>query len=782
MGRGARWTFSFVVPKLRGPKSEIRPTMTHTRIHRILVTLAVLVASLPALAMDPDRFVGADTCRGCHQAEYDLWQGSHHDWAMRPATPDNVLGDFDDVEYDHYGVKSHFYRRGDTFYVKTDNAEGKMQEFKVSYTFGFDPLQQYLIAFPDGRLQALSLAWDSRPAAEGGQQWFHLYPDQPIPHDDILHWTGTYQNWNSRCAACHSTNLRRNYDQKTDSYDTQWSEINVSCEACHGPGKAHVEWAKKPGAEAAHMGLTRDISAVGQWLRTSDTTTAHSTVAAPSMSGQIAACGSCHSRRSLVDDPNLPGNFHNKHHLELLRSPLYHPDGQIAEEVYVLGSFMQSKMFHEGVVCSNCHEPHSLKLRAEGNGVCTQCHSAPVYDSPKHHHHPTGEGSQCVNCHMPETTYMQVDPRRDHSIRIPRPDLSDELNTPNACTQCHANKANSWAANVFSQWLKELDKKPPEHYGEAMASVFRGDPDADRQLMKLARDGSLPAIVRGTALSHLQNFPSRQTLSVARENLDDADALVRRGAVLALEMLPVEQRLADLLPLLKDPIKTVRLEATRLLMAVPDAQLTAAAKASLKVAMAEYLDALRMHADTPNGQMNLGAYYLAKEDFERAEQAYRRALMLNPRHLGAHMNLADLYRLLEKESEAEKVLREAIEIAPQQGAPYHSLGLALVRQKRYADAEVALAKAAELEPENIRYGYVYAVALNSRGKAEAALEVLADLHQRQPADVDVLYALLDIHRRNENWAQALVYGEKLLQLRPGNPQLENLVNYLRSRK
>ena len=736
--------------------------------------------SAPLYAMDPAQYVGAETCGGCHQTQYELWQGSHHDWAMRPATAENVLGDFDNAKFDHYGVKSHFYQRDGVFYVKTDNAEGELQEFKISYTFGFYPLQQYLIAFPDGRYQALSLAWDSRPADEGGQRWFHLYPDEAMPHDDVLHWTGTYQNWNSRCAACHSTNLRRNYDQKTDSYNTQWSEINVACEACHGPGKPHVDWAKKPNAAVANKGLTRDISAVGQWLRDSDAATAHSSVGSPNRAGQIAACGSCHSRRSLVDDPDLPGNFHNKHQLALLNPVLYHPDGQIADEVYVLGSFLQSKMYHKGVVCSNCHEPHSLRLRAEGNGVCTQCHSAQTFDTQKHHHHPKGSGSQCVNCHMPETTYMQVDPRRDHSIRIPRPDLSDKLGTPNACTQCHTKKANSWAADAFAGWLEQLDKTLPSHYGEAMAAAWQRAADADQQLMQLAVDGSVPGIVRGTALSQLLNFPSREALSVARDNLDDADPLVRRGAILALEMLPVEQRLTDLLPLLQDPIKGVRLEATRLLIAVPDEHLTKAAKTTLGTAMVEYLDALEIHADAPNGQLNLGVYYLARGDFERAEQAYRHALLLNPGHLGAHMNLADLYRLQGLEDKAEKLLRAAIKIAPRQGAPRHALGLSLVRQQRYTEAEPALAKAAELQPDNIRYGYVYAVALNSRGKTEEALDVLNRLHERQPANVEVLYALLDIHQRRDDWAAALSYGEKLIALQPDNAQLNQLVNYLRS--
>lgn len=746
-----------------------------------LVVLPVLQANA-VLAAEDGGFVGTGTCAQCHERQYDLWQGSHHDWAMKPATPEYVLGDFDNATFDHYGDKSRFFRRDDTFYVETANAEGEQDVFEIAYTFGVEPLQQYLVAFPDGRLQALSLSWDSRPDAEGGQRWFHLYPDERIPHDDALHWTGTYFNWNSRCAHCHSTNLEKNYDAETDRYDTRWSEINVACEACHGPGKKHVEWAGKSeaDADAGNRGLERSLSAMGRWLHSEEKSTAHlEGGGAPSLDGQLSACGSCHSRRMLIDDPDIPGHFLDKHQLELLGPPLYHADGQILDEVYVMGSFLQSKMYQNGVVCSNCHEPHSLKLRAEGNAVCAQCHKASVYDTEKHHHHPAGSGAQCVNCHMPEKTYMVVDPRRDHSLRIPRPDLSVKLGTPNACTECHQDRSHAWAAGTMEKWLKASGKELPRHYGEALATAQSGAQDAERKLSQLADSAQEPGIVRGTALSLLSSHPGNQSLVTARENLDDDDPLVRLGALRALEMLPPEQRARDVLPLLGDPRKVVRLEASRLLNEVSDRQLDDEQQAVLDEAREEYLAALQRHADTPSGQVNLGMFHIARGRHEQGEKAFRQALALAPHHLAATMNLADLYRIRNQDAKGEPVLRATLEAMPEAAGPPHALGLLLIRQKRYEEAIKFLARAAKLEPGNIRYGYVYAVALTSRGKVDEGLDLLGELYERQPDNLEVLYALVDTYRRAGNWQQALTYAEKLQSLQPGDPQIQQLIRYLR---
>jgi predicted CXXCH cytochrome family protein len=742
----------------------------------LLAAGALLSASM-SLTTHADDFVGAEVCRTCHEKEYRLWQGSHHDWAMKPATPDYVLGDFDNVEFEHYGDQSLFFRQNGKFLVETANAEGEPETFEILYTFGVYPLQQYLVGLPGGKLQALGMAWDSRPENEGGQRWFHLYPDEKIAHDDVLHWTGPYFNWNSRCASCHSTNLEKNYDPVTQTYNTSWSEINVACEACHGPGKLHLQWAENPQSSSDSSGFNRSLGVVGRWQHQQGESTARLQVDAGVKQGeQLSTCGSCHSRRQLIDDPDKPGHYLDKYQIELLNPPLYHPDGQILDEVYVMGSFLQSKMHQQGVVCSNCHEPHSLELRAQGNAVCAQCHNPEVFDNQAHHHHPEGPGARCVNCHMPEQTYMVVDPRRDHSFRVPRPDLSIELGTPNACVQCHQDQTNEWAACAMQQWLEGSGKALSYHHGEDLARALSAA--ATEQQQNLAQANTLPGIVRATALAAMVNQPDPVSIEVAYNNLRDTDPLVRIGALRAFEMLPPEQRVIEVFPLLEDPVKAVRLQAASLLAAVPGQALNSYQRTTLATALEEYQDVLEMHADTSEGQFNLGVFYTDRGNYPKAVQAYQRSLEQNSRNLAASINLADVYRVINQDHKGEPVLRAAINASPQQAGPYHSLGLLLIRQRNYDEAEEYLARAAELAPENIRYGYVYAISLTSQGKVGQGLEVLETLHQRQPDDVQVLYALVETYMQQGQTEDALMYAQKLQALMPNSPDVEHLVRYL----
>jgi hypothetical protein len=189
-------------------------------------------------------YVGTATCKSCHEAAYNAWRGSQHERAMQGANEHTVLGSFADAKFSYAGITSTFFKRGGKFFVNTDGPDGKLKDYEIKYTFGVTPLQQYLIEMPGVRFQALSIAWDARPKEQGGQRWFHLYPKERITHNDELHWTRPAQNWNFMCADCHSTNLRKNYDPATDHFNTEWTEISVGCEACHGPGSQHVEWAK----------------------------------------------------------------------------------------------------------------------------------------------------------------------------------------------------------------------------------------------------------------------------------------------------------------------------------------------------------------------------------------------------------------------------------------------------------------------------------------------------------------------------------------------------------
>ncbi len=754
---------------------------------RYLVFIFACYATVALGADQTGTYVGAKVCGSCHAKQYKRWKGSHHDWAMQPATRETVLGDFNNARYEHNGQISLFSQKEGRFYVTTENTQGQQEKFEIRYTFGVYPLQQYLIGFEDGRYQAFSVAWDARPVTEGGQRWFHLYPDETSAHDDQLHWTGPYLNWNSRCAECHSTNLRKNYDAETDSYDTRWSEINVACEACHGPGKKHLQWATEGSKDTiANAGFQWDLRAVGSWLRRPGEATAKHQVKEEKQSSglgrQIDACGGCHARRSIIGREHQGHPFTETYQLSLPQTPLYHADGQILDEDYVVGSFLQSKMFHNGVECSNCHDPHSLKLRASDNGVCAQCHNPSVFDGPQHHHHPKGSsGTVCANCHMPETTYMVVDPRRDHSIRIPRPDLSLQHGTPNACTRCHRQQTDKWAADTMDQWLAQGKKSLRPHFSERLAAGQGSNPDAV-QLMQLATNPGEPGIARAAAVAQLQQHPGPEALLTVQTNLNATDPMVRRAAVDAMGMASPEQRQADLSPLMTDNSKLVRLGVAAQLASLDPRQLPEKQRRQLLALFDEYREAQLINADMPAAQVNLGLFYSARGLWDQAEEAYRKALKLDPKHIPARLNLADLYRQLERESEGEALLRKATQLAPEQATVHHALGLLLVRQKQYEKALPSLQRAAELAPEDIRYGYVYAVALNSQGKSSAAIAVLKKIDQRYPNRPEILQTLIDILARQSQWKAALMYAERLQEQQPENDSLRRWIDYLRSKQ
>ncbi|MEZ6071505.1 MAG: multiheme c-type cytochrome [Pirellulales bacterium] len=448
----------------------------------VAVAIALLIASY--LAADwwrtiPEdahaEYVGRNSCIQCHAGQYERWQDSPHDLAMDLATEETVLGDFNDATLEHYGVRSRMFRDGERFMIETDGPKGDLETFEVKYTFGVEPLQQYMVEFDDGRVQVLPIAWDTKE-----RRWFHLYPDQDIPAGDWLHWTGAGQTWNYMCVECHSTGVERNYDVATDSYATAYSEIDTSCEACHGPGSLHVELAERPSLfwdRRIGYGLA-DLKSTAK--------------------GEIDTCAPCHSRRRVIYPGYEPGDEYLDFYLpEMLAGQHYHVDGQIKEEDYVYGSFLQSLMYHKGVRCTDCHDPHSTKLKFEGNKLCGQCHSPGKYDGPLHHRHKVGTpGAQCVDCHMPETTYMVVDPRRDHSIRIPRPDLTVALGTPNACNGCHNDKSADWAADQIVEWYGDSPHRQVPHFGHVIAAGRQHAAGADDALAELAATQSQPAIVR----------------------------------------------------------------------------------------------------------------------------------------------------------------------------------------------------------------------------------------------------------------------------------------------
>jgi predicted CXXCH cytochrome family protein len=736
-------------------------------------------------------FVGSETCAGCHRAEAELWRASQHRRAMQHATDKTVLGNFNDASFDHYGVHSRFLRRDGKFLVETDGADGKVATFEVKYTFGIDPLQQYLVEFPDGRLQALSLAWDSRPQHQGGQRWFHLYPDEEIKHDDVLHWTKLNQNWNFMCAECHSTGVRKNYDAANDRFATTFAEISVGCEACHGQGSAHVGWARAQQSwwpfgksDDPKMGLAvrfderRDIV----WRRDPATGKPQRNFTPPLVRKEVETCGLCHARRGSFSEDWVPGRWlSDTHVVSALARGLYHADGQMLDEVYNYGSFKQSKMFAAGVTCGDCHEPHGAKLRAPGDGVCLQCHAADKYAAVAHHRHETANPAlACASCHMPERTYMVVDRRHDHSFRVPRPDLSVKLGTPNACNDCHGDKPAAWAAAAVETWHGPT-RKGLQSYAEAFHASWTDQADAAALLAAVASDHHAPAIARASALSELGARLSPSNMNLARSGLSDPDPMVRIGALDMLASVPPGQLWPVVSPLLSDSNRGVRIRAAALLAAVPTASQPPADRERFERAAAEFIAAQRVNADRPEARSTLGNFLARRGRAGEAEVEYQAALRLSPQYAPAAINLADLYRSLGRDAEGESALRTAIAVSPRDAGLHHALGLALTRLKRPDDALAELRQAAELDPDRARYAYVYGVALHSGGRADEAMAVLKENLARHPADRDTLLALVSFHRDVGELATALEYAERLARIAPDDRDVAGLVQTLQGR-
>jgi tetratricopeptide (TPR) repeat protein len=731
-----------------------------------VATAAPAAVTTAASSVASAGFVDESACAACHPKEAELWRGSHHDLAMQPATNATVLGDFGDAHFQDQSTDTLFTRDGERFVVETEGPDGKRARFAAPYVFGVDPLQQVLLELPKGRLQALSVAWD--PAAK---RWFSLYPDEHIDARDPLHWTRAPENWNFSCAECHATDLRRNYDAEHDAYATTWNRLDVGCQACHGPGERHVAWTSgaRTGAAPEHAGFDapRDVS---------DSTR------------EIERCARCHARRSPLGD-----GFDPRHRLlddylpALLTEGLYHADGQIQDEVYEYGSFLESKMHARGVRCSDCHEPHALTPRAPGNLLCTSCHSptpAPHahvdltklqrknYDTPEHHHHAPGTiGAQCVDCHMPTRTYMIVDPRRDHGFRVPRPDLAAETGAPDVCARCHAERDAAWSAARIAEWSGPVKREP--HFGSALQAARTGRAGAVDGLLALLKSDA-PPIARATALVELQRYPSQVALAAAAAALGDGDGLVRLAAVSSFEVLPPEQRAGALGASLRDPLRGVRIEAARLVAGLA-AEALGPFQADATAALAEYEAVQHGLLERPEAHLNLAQLALARGDRATAERELGAALRIDPLFVPAYVNMADLLRESKGEREAEGGLRDGLGRVPDAAALHHALGLALVRQQRSAEGLPELARAAELAPEDPRFGYVHAVALHDLGQKDAAVAALRKVLARHPGDRDTRFALAGYLQEADDTAGAARCLAELAAINPYDPDLASAV-------
>ncbi len=718
-------------------------------------------AASPVAAPAPAKYVGTATCAPCHEDEHEKWRGSNHDLAMQHASAETVLGSFEDVELRRDGERVRFLREGDAFFVEALDGKGARRRFRVVYTFGVEPLQQYLVETEPGRLQAFPFAWDTRPKTRGGQRWFHLLPNEHVPPGDPLHWTGPSYNWNWACADCHSTAVKKGYDRDAKRYATTHFEIDVGCEACHGPGSRHVAL-----VEAEESPLPEDGGFVRRLPAPEERPWSFAqgrAIAMPTRevaSDELSTCAPCHSRRADLGGEHAA--YHDRYRLSFLEDSLYFDDGQIRDEVYVYGSFLQSKMHAAGVLCSDCHDPHRADVRAAGNALCGRCHRADVFDTPDHHFHQAGKpGSLCTDCHMPSRAYMVVDFRGDHRFGVPNPALSARIGAPDVCTGCHDDRTSRWADE---QIAKRFEARAAHPFAEAFHAARGQEPGADSALVDLVAAASAPAIVRATALEELRNLASPSLPATLMRSVHDSSPLVRRAAASAARELPTEQRVEIVRPLLRDPSRSVRIEAVAVLLGVDARGWSPRDREALKQATAEYLETRTYNADRGEGLVDLAYVAALAGDVRHAEETLREALLVDPTFTAAYVNLADLYRGRGRDQDAEALLRRGLPVAADRASMEFALGLTLVRLDRHGEAVSHLRRAHRLRPDVVRFGYVYAIAQYDTGRPQAAIRTLEQLQRRYPANRDVLRVLVAYHRQIGHDDAAARYARLLEEL------------------
>lgn len=741
-------------------------------------------------------YVGRERCVQCHQREAEQWQTSDHARAMELATPKTVLGNFQDGSCEACGVRSRFFREGDQFMVETAGREGKIEKFAIKYTFGVDPLQQYLVEFPNGRLQPLPLAWHTT-----GKRWIHLYQQENFHSSEWLYWTNQGMSWNLMCADCHSTNLQKNYDVATDTYHTTWTDMEVSCEACHGPGSIHLAITERsrPFVDRRYgTGLAPLKSKVSQF--------------------QVDTCGKCHARRQALTKNFRAGDDFLHHYLpEMLDTPSYHPDGQILEENYEYSSFQLSLMCQKGVRCTDCHDPHTSRLRAQGNALCNRCHVPAKFDVPSHHFHKSeSTGAQCMNCHMPATTYMVVDPRRDHSFRIPRPELTLAIGTPNACNGCHKEKDAAWARDQLARWRERKTPDLRQNFAWAIAEGRRGNPEARSDLAKLANNTELPWLLRASSLSLLGNLSSPSSIRISKKLLDDSHPMVRMSAVRNLDQgLPLPLLKGDdprlevvdvplaktAARLLRDEHRMVRIAAARVVSGVPATVLSSDDRKALTDALREYEDSLADNLDDRATHRTLGELHLRLANFHKARKHLEKALVLDPTYHDARLLLARLHyqrgasdQALSTYSEVltegdrhwnnirahteTRVTRYFSDLAAD--AHYSMAQILAEDRARLAEAIPHFQKVVKLQPQRHRVLYNLGLACQQLQRWEEADKHLLAARQASPSSWEYVYALVGGYSQRKKITEAMLLLQEWMRAHPEDQDADLMLRQLRN--
>ena len=728
-----------------------------------------LVESAPppkieAFVMEPEKevfatYAGSESCIACHQEEYDKWVDSNHGLAERPPNDKLDLAGFEPPhEFKHGTQTTEALKKDGTYELVSLGFDNKREAYPVERVIGHDPLRQFLVHGERGRLHAMEACWDPH-----AKEWFNVYGDEDRVPGEWGHWTGRGMVWNQMCASCHNTRVRKNYDLKTDAYHTSMAELTVSCESCHGPMKAHVDWQKEYPV-ASRKTDDKDPTLPG-WTRDQHTEN----------------CAGCHARRGEITGDFKPGDSFWDHYLLTIvdHSDIYYPDGQIRDENYEFASFLSSRMNHAGVRCMDCHDMHSMKTILPGNQLCMRCHTqggfpnAPVILPEAHSFHGADSaGNQCINCHMPQTVYMQRHWRHDHGYTIPDPLLTKQFGIPNACNKCHQDQTTDWALEATEQWYGDRMNRITRTRATLFAKARRGDDDARQGLIDLLASEEIP-YWKASANLLLERWLGDPTAAAAiRAQLKHEHPLVRTTAIRSLEPLVSQSGEVrnELEKLLVDPARSVRVSAAWALRETVDLE-SPAGKDLVRM--------LELNADQPSGQMQKGQFHYARGEMAQAIQHMETAIDWDPNSPPIHHDLAMLYSANGNTPKAIEKLKDAIKLNPNEAQYHYELGLALSEIGQLAETAASLEKAVKIDPTLGRAWYNLGLARNSLGQTDAALDALRQGETAAPTDPGIPYAAATIFAQKGRKMEAMAAAQRALQIEPNFGAAQQLMMMLR---
>ena len=721
---------------------------------------------------------GSASCKECHEEAYKAWATSHHGLAERLPSASLDEAAFSPARTIHHATqKTSFLKTNSEFEIITAGLSNAQQSFPVERVLGHEPLRQMLVPFPGGRWQVTEAAYDPR-----SNEWFNVYGDEDRRPGEWGHWTGRGMNWNTMCATCHNTRVRKNYDATNDVFHTAMAERSVSCESCHGPMKAHNDW------QRANKGRSNDP-----------------TVRKLTRDQMLHTCAACHSRRAeITGDPKPGDNFFDHHLLSIVdESDLFFADGQVRDEDYEFTAFLGSRMFHKGVRCADCHEPHSAKVRLLGNMMCMSCHgsgatNAPIINPVTHSHHKVfgydangvmtnndlanykpdaikETGGECVNCHMPQTTYMQRHSRHDHGFTIPDPLLTKQFNIPNACNRCHADKNADWSLAHVEKWYGDKMNRLTRTRAQTIARARLGDDSARVTLLKMLQTDEQD-YWRAVAANLLEHWVSEpQIASALVIKLSDTNALVRQNIIQTLGLLG-ETATPDVREAinsrLKDPSRNVRIVA---------AQSLSSSLNTNSLPFFELQHMLNHNADQPTGQMQLGVHEFNQGNLTNALRHFQTAAKWDAFSPGIRHELAVLLSHMGRPREALLELQEAIRLAPRDAEFRFKLALAWNELGESAKALAELEQAVKLDPRHARAGYNLGLARNAAGNPTGAIEALLAAESSEPRDPAIPYARATIHARLGQMDDARRAARCALKLNPQFTEASSLLEQLQTR-